>query len=332
MTDITHYTPSDDSHISVMLDEVVQYMAPKEGETYVDGTFGAGGYSRALLDAAKCNVYGVDRDPYVEVFVSKLKEEYADRFSFLKGRFANMQELLKEKCVSCVDGIVLDIGVSSMQLDTPRRGFSFRNEGPLDMRMGDEGETAASVVNSVQEDELAGIIFKYGGERMSRRIARAIVTARAEAPIVTTTQLAEIIRGAVRQYNDKIDPATRTFQALRIWVNNELGELADALEAAEKLLAPEGRLVVVTFHSEEDAIVKRFLQERSGKVAGVNRNLPLPQQEKQFPPTFSLLSRKAVKASSQEVAVNPRSRSAKLRAATRSPAAPWSEQKAGAHA
>jgi 16S rRNA (cytosine1402-N4)-methyltransferase len=315
-----HYIPKTTSHVPVLVNEVVEYMAPKEGEIYVDGTFGAGGYSRALLGAAKCKVFGIDRDPYVEVFVQKISDEFAERFSFSPGRFGELDQILKGEGLDQVNGVVLDVGVSSMQLETPRRGFSFMQDGPLDMRMESEGSTAADFVNNAQEEELAGVLFKYGGERFSRKIARAIVTARSESEITRTGQLADIVRRAVRAYNDTIDPATRTFQALRIWVNDELGELSRALEAAERVLAPGGRLVIVSFHSEEDGIVKQFLKERSGRTEGVSRHQIVPQATP-VPPTFSLLTPKGVKASSQEVAANPRSRSARLRAATRTSAA-----------
>ncbi len=315
------YALKEMNHNPVLINEVLENMAPKDGEVYVDGTFGAGGYTKALLKSAKCKVFGIDRDPFVEVFVEKVSEEYADRFTFLSGKFGDMQLLLQAEGVTQVNGVVLDIGVSSMQLETPRRGFSFMNDGPLDMRMDTEGATAADIVNGAKEEELAGIIFKFGGERFSRKIARAIVTARGHEPITRTGQLADIIRRAVRTYNDTIDPATRTFQALRIWVNDELGELANALEGAERVLAPGGRLVVVSFHSEEDAIVKQFLKERSGRADSVSRHQPMPNANR-VPPTFSLLSPKAVKASSQEVAANPRARSARLRAATRTSAKP----------
>ncbi len=303
-------------HISVMARETLEYMAPRDGEVYVDGTFGAGGHSRALLEAAQCKVFAIDQDPLVEIYVSTLSEEFSNRFEFINGRFGDMDSLLNARGVESVDGVLLDIGVSSMQLDTPRRGFSFSLDGPLDMRMSGSGRDASHFVNSANEEELAGILFKYGGERQSRRIAKAIVAARSSKPITRTGQLAEIIRGAVKVYNDNINPATRTFQALRIWVNNELEEFSKSLDAAEKLLSSGGRLVTITFHSGEDSIVKQFLNDRSGKGYGVSRHWPLPAQDAPAP-TFELLTRKAVTPDEGEIRENPRARSAKLRAAIR---------------
>ncbi|NDF11711.1 MAG: 16S rRNA (cytosine(1402)-N(4))-methyltransferase RsmH [Proteobacteria bacterium] len=312
-----------------MLKEVLEYLSPKKGETYVDGTFGAGGYTKAILKAAECKVIGIDRDPYVEVFAAKVGEEFTSRFTFIPGKFSEMQGLLAARGIEKVDGVVLDVGVSSMQIDTPRRGFSFMHDGPLDMRMSDQGESAADVVNSADEAELANIIYRYGGERFSRKIARAIVEARTTQPFTRTLELADLIRRTVRSYNDKIDPATRTFQALRIWVNNELSELSEALVAAEKVLSPGGRIVVVSFHSEEDAIVKGFLQDRSGKEDSVSRYMPIPSKDAQQP-SFKLLSKKALKPTDAEVDANVRSRSAKLRAAERTSAPAWVSDTKGA--
>jgi 16S rRNA (cytosine1402-N4)-methyltransferase len=301
-------------HYPVMLKEVLEYVSPKDGEVYVDGTFGAGGYSRALLQAADCKVYAIDRDPNVKRLAEELEAEFPGRIELLVGRFSDLERLLKESGVQKVDAVVLDVGVSSMQIDEAERGFSFMREGPLDMRMSQEGVDAAYIVNNTEEKELADIIYKYGGEKKSRRVASAIVKARAEKPITTTKELAEIVRSVVRMAKDKIDPATRTFQALRIWVNDELGELKKALSGAEAVLSPYGRLVVVTFHSLEDAIVKEFINKKSGKTEGVSRHLPLPE-EKKVVATFRAIKNKAIKPTEEEIAINVRSRSAKLRAA-----------------
>ncbi len=307
---------SPDPHIPVMLNEVLKYMSPKDGEVYVDGTFGAGGYSKALLEAADCKIYAIDRDPNVKAIAEKLAAQYPGRIELLCGKFSDMETLLKAAGITQVNGVVLDIGVSSMQIDNAERGFSFMREGPLDMRMSGEGMDAAYVVNNTPEKELANIIFKYGDEKKSRYIAKAIVEARAVEPITTTKQLATIIRSVVWASKDKIDPATRTFQALRIWVNNELGELEDVLAAAQKVLSPEGRLVVVTFHSLEDSIVKSFLNDKSGKTEGFSRHMPVPVQTGEAA-TFKLITRKAIKPTENEIKMNVRSRSAKLRAASK---------------
>lgn len=303
-------------HIPVMRNEVIYYIQPRDGEIYVDGTFGAGGHTHALLAAANCRVFALDRDPDVELFAEHLINEFPGRLTFICGRFGDMAKLLAAQGIAKVNGILLDIGVSSMQLDRPERGFSFMKDGPLDMRMGQAGQGAMEFINQASEEEIADILFTYGGEKASRRIARSIVAARTREPIARTTQLADIIRKAVRSYNDTIDPATRSFQALRIWVNDELSELTRALETAEHLLVPEGRLVVITFHSGEDAIVKRFLNERSGKAEGVSRHDPLPPSRGNAP-TFSLLTSGAVTPSEEEIQQNPRARSAKLRAAVK---------------
>jgi len=307
-------------HIPVMINEVLASVQPMDGEIYVDGTFGAGGYTRALLGAASCTVYAIDRDPNVAVFAEKLTREFPGRFFWLLGSFSDMIELLAGQGVKSVNAIVLDIGVSSMQIDNAMRGFSFRYEGPLDMRMGNSGATAADIVNTVEEEDLANIIYNFGEERESRRVARAIVRAREQAPITTTLQLADIVRKVVRG-NKGIDGATRTFQALRIYVNDELGELTRALHAAEKLLAGGGRLVAVTFHSLEDRIVKQFLQSRSGETRGGSRHLPPVGATRHAPadslPTFFLSRRKPILPNDAELNVNTRARSAKLRVAIR---------------
>lgn len=313
-------------HLPVLLAEVLHYLAPRDGEVFVDGTFGAGGYSRAILEAAECTVFGIDRDPTVKPHADRLAADFPGRFKLLAGCFGDMEALLAAEGVSRVDGVVLDIGVSSMQLDEAARGFSFQADGPLDMRMGAEGPTAAELVNKLEAEELADIIYKYGEERHSRRIARAIVAMRAKRPFVRTRELAEVVERAIPGGAAKkggIHPATRTFQALRIMVNDELGELERGLAAAERLLGAEGRLVVVTFHSLEDRIVKNFLRVRAGETGGASRHLP--EQKPVRAPSFSLLNRKAVQASAEEAAINPRARSAKLRAARRTAAEAWSE-------
>ena len=306
---------SNSIHDPVMLKEVLDTLAPQDGKVYVDGTFGAGGYTTAILKHTNCKIYAIDRDPNVTLLANELKEKFPGRIEFLVGCFGNMKELLAAHGVQKVDGIVLDIGVSSMQLDNSERGFSFKQDGPLDMRMSGEGVSAADVVNSMDEKELADIIYQLGGEKKSRRVARAIVNARIKEPITTTKQLADIVRSVVRMANHQIDPATRTFQALRIWVNDELGELTRALEASEELLNPGGRVVVVTFHSLEDGIVKRFFKQKAGQIPGLSRHIPVANENVPHAKIFSLVTRKALIPSEQEIQRNIRSRSAKLRAA-----------------
>ncbi len=309
------------AHRPVLLDEVLEALAPRDGGVYVDGTFGAGGYSRAILDAADCAVWGIDRDPDAVALGAALADEYRGRLTVVGGRFGDMRALLGARGIDKVDGIALDVGVSSPQLDLAARGFSFRLDGPLDMRMEQAGISAADLVNAMPEGELADILFRYGEERASRRIARAIVSARRAGPITRTGELAEIVRHAAppaRPGPARIDPATRTFQALRIVVNDELGELARALAAAEALLAAGGRLVVVTFHSLEDREVKEFLRARSGAAPRGSRHLP----DEGAPPeaTFRLLHRQPIRPGAAETAINPRARSARLRAAERTAA------------
>lgn len=299
-------------HISVLLEEVVTALAPRDGAIFVDGTFGAGGYSKALLAAAKCRVFGIDRDPSAQAAGRELAKSHDGRFDILGGRFGDMESLLAEKGVASVDGVTLDLGVSSMQIDQPERGFSFQKDGPLDMRMESNGPTAADLVNSLPEGELADILWRYGEERHSRRLARAIVADRKETPFNTTRQLAELVRRVVPASKDGIDPATRTFQGLRIAVNDELGEVERGLAAAERLLAPGGRLAVVSFHSLEDRLVKDFLKEGSGLAARPSRHLP---DVAGASARFRLISKKPVTAGREELAANPRSRSAKLRVA-----------------
>jgi 16S rRNA (cytosine1402-N4)-methyltransferase len=312
-------------HIPVLRDQVIAHLSPRAGETFIDGTFGAGGYTRAILDAADAEVIGVDRDQTAIALGADLVEQSGGRLTLTEDRFSRLDDIARDLGHDSVDGVVLDIGVSSMQLDDAARGFSFRLDGPLDMRMQREGVSAADVVARASERDLASIIFLLGEERHSRAVARAIVAERQKAPIETTKQLADIVARVVRAKPGAIHPATRTFQALRIFVNEELSELEQALGAAERILKEGGRLVVVTFHSLEDRIVKTFLAERSKVVSG-SRHAPLAEGPA---PAFSLLTKKAVSAGEDEVAGNPRARSAKLRAASRT-AAPARAAKDGA--
>ncbi|NKD54795.1 MULTISPECIES: 16S rRNA (cytosine(1402)-N(4))-methyltransferase RsmH [unclassified Haematospirillum] len=301
-------------HIPVMLTEVLDGLQVHRGGTYVDGTFGAGGYSRAILEASSDTcVVAIDRDPEAAPRAEDLASRYPGRFLFLPGRFGDMAALLQQAGVGLVDGITLDVGVSSMQIDTPGRGFSFMREGPLDMRMEKAGLSAADVVNTFEEEDIASILYRLGEERQSRRIARAIVRERHNGPLQTTRQLAEIVRSVVHKGKDTIDPATRTFQGLRIFVNDEIGELRRGLEGAQSILAPGGRLAVVSFHSLEDREVKAFLSERSAKSA----SRLLPGEIPPPPATFVGSGRKAVQCSAAEAQRNPRARSAKLRVDTR---------------
>ena len=305
------------SHDPVLIDEVIAALQPRAGGKYVDGTFGAGGYSRALLDAADCKVWAIDRDPDVIHHAREIVTEYEGRLTVLKGRFGDMRPLLADQGVEAVDGIALDLGVSSIQLDDGERGFSFRSDGPLDMRQSRDGLSAADIVNETDESVLADIIFKYGEELQARRIARAIVAARSDVPLTRTTQLADIIRSVYRGGSkSKTDPATRTFQAIRIETNDELGELQRGLAASEILLAPGGRLAVVSFHSLEDRIVKQFFRNRSGTGESVSRHLP-DVASAFAQKAFRLARRGAIKPSKAEINRNPRSRSARLRVAER---------------
>ncbi len=316
-----HVEPADKPHKSVMLDEVLAALKPADGEVYADGTFGAGGYSRAILEAARCTVIGIDRDQTALAMGAALQAVYGDRLLLKHGRFSAVAELAAEAGFPQLDGFVLDLGVSSMQIDQAARGFSFRFDGPLDMRMNQQGEeeSAADIVNDWAEEDLAHIIWKYGEERHSRRIARRIVEARKTNKITRTGELAAIVRAAVpRSHNDKIDPATRTFQALRIVVNAEMEELENALNAALAVLKPGGRLVVVSFHSLEDRIVKSFMQEQAGMTARSSRHTPEALlQDSSSGAAFILPSRKAVFPTAEEEKTNPRARSARLRVAIR---------------
>src|SRR5215831_5657565 len=301
-------------HVPVLLNEVVEALRPTGGERYLDGTFGAGGYTRALLDKADCQVIALDRDPDAIAAGQALAARYPSRLLLIEGRFGDMAELLETEGVHTVDGVALDLGVSSMQFDQAERGFSFRASGPLDMRMEKRGPSAADLVNEADEAELADIFWRYGEERRSRRVARAIVEQRKQKRIETTGELAEIVRRAVGpSAKDESDPATRTFQALRIAVNDELGELERGLAAAEQVLGPGGRLAVVSFHSLEDRAVKDFVRAGAGRTPGPSRHAP-PREAAR---TASLkdLTRKPVVPSAQEIAANPRARSARLRVA-----------------
>jgi 16S rRNA (cytosine1402-N4)-methyltransferase len=313
---------SRDRHIPVMVAEVVEAMAPRAGGVYVDGTFGAGGYAEALLAAAACKVCGIDRDPDAIAAGAGLQARYPGRLDLIPGRFGDMASLLEARGVKLVDGVAFDLGVSSMQLDRAERGFSFRFDGPLDMRMERSGRSAADIVNAASEDELAAILADYGEERRARRIARAIVAARREAPIATTARLAEIVRAAAgRGAASDIDPATRSFQALRIAVNDELGEIERGLVAAEAVLAPGGRLAVVSFHSLEDRRVKNFLRARGGESPRASRHRP--EAATTAAPTFELPQRRPTSPGKAEIAANPRARSARLRSAIRTHAPAW---------
>ncbi|MBL8598378.1 MAG: 16S rRNA (cytosine(1402)-N(4))-methyltransferase RsmH [Devosia sp.] len=298
-------------HVPVLMAEVLEALAPLPGSHIVDGTFGAGGYSRALLEAG-ASVTAIDRDPNVKPFADALSARFPSRFKFVAGAFAELDQLVSAP----VDGVVLDIGVSSMQLDEADRGFSFMRDGPLDMRMAGEGDTAADLVNGLAEADLADLLFAYGEERKSRRIAHSIVAARAAQPIATTAELARLIEKSIGRKPGDAHPATRSFQALRIAVNDEFGQLVEGLFASERLLVEGGRLAVVTFHSLEDRIVKRFLDPDKGGPAQ-SRHLPQAVAEDRR----WLGVAKAVKPSASEVTRNPRARSAILRAAHRSVAA-----------
>ncbi len=298
-------------HIPVLLDEVIAAIAPRPGMTIVDATFGAGGYTAALLDAG-ANVHAFDRDPDAIAAGQAMVARYEGRLALHPARFSAMRAELATLGIAQVDAVVMDIGVSSMQLDQGERGFAFMHNGPLDMRMSQDGESAADFLNTADEEVIANVLYRYGEERQSRRVARAIVAAR---PLVTTGELARVVRRALGyKPHDKKDPATRTFQAVRIHVNDELGELEAGLAAAEALLGEGGVLAVVSFHSLEDRIVKQFLRTASGAGRSVSRHLPgeIPGP----PPTFAAVS-KGIRPTDAEIDRNPRARSSTLRHATR---------------
>jgi 16S rRNA (cytosine1402-N4)-methyltransferase len=298
-----------------MVAEMLDALAVRAGGDYLDATFGAGGCTRAILDAGAGRAFAIDRDPKAAAGARRLAAE-DPRLTVLEGCFGDMADLLAPHGVRRLDGIVLDLGISSMQLGDPSRGFSFAADGPLDMRMSSRGESAADVVNRADAKTLAAILRDYGEEPAAGRIARAIVERRARGPIQRTRELAELVAGVVGRRGGRIDPATRTFQALRIHVNQELGELERALEAAESLLAPGGRLVVIAFHSLEDRMVKRFLAARGDARPRPSRHAPLPPAAAPAP-RWRLLTRRPLRPTEREVAANPRARSARLRAAER---------------
>jgi 16S rRNA (cytosine1402-N4)-methyltransferase len=307
-------------HIPVMLSEVLAGLEPKDCEVFVDGTFGAGGYTRAILDAARCQVIAIDRDPDAIAGARALEERFPGRLHAVLGCFADMDGIVERLGIEAVDGVALDVGVSSMQLDQAERGFSFIQEGPLDMRMGKEGPTAADVVNLLPERELAQLVAVLGEEKRARAIARAIVAHRDEQPILSTLELAHIVARVLgRKHDDTKHPATRTFQALRLYVNRELDELATGLGAAERLLKADGRLVVVTFHSLEDRIAKRFFASRSMPPPRGSRHLP-EKGDAVLAPSFRLLNRRPLSPNKDEIRANPRARSARLRAGVRTAA------------
>jgi 16S rRNA (cytosine1402-N4)-methyltransferase len=316
-------------HVPVLLDAVLAALAPRDGAVYVDGTFGGGGYSEALLGAARCRVFAIDRDPEAVGHGRTLAEQHGGRLTIIEGRFGEMADLLAPVNTDPIAGVAFDLGVSSIQLDTPERGFSFRFDGPLDMRMSGHGQSAADLVATLSEAELAELIRAFGEERFARRIARAITTERQRRNIRRTTELAAIVRAAIPRSEPAQDPATRTFQALRIAINDELGELDRGLAAAEQLLAPGGRLAVVSFHSLEDRRVKDFLRRRSSAVSGPSRHLPARIGVRA--PSFDLLSRHVTKPSAAEIARNPRARAARLRTAERTSAPPWSANSERTH-
>lgn len=296
-------------HIPVMLQEVLTALKPQKGEVYVDATFGNGGYTKAILETADCKVIALDRDPTVKIRVNEFKNMYGDRFEFRAGQFGDFADLVPEK----INGAVFDIGVSSMQLDEAERGFSFSKEGALDMRMSQDGISAKDIVNSYDEEALADLIYQYGEERRSRQIAKRIAEYRQNKKIETTTELAEIIYSVIHKKFGEIDPATRTFQALRIAVNDELGELSRGLSGAANRLQKNGRLVVVDFHSLEDRIVKNFFKENGGKRIRVSKYAPELVQDEHL---FAEVS-KVIMPTAEECGKNPRARSAKLRYAIR---------------
>ncbi|HEX9158682.1 MAG TPA: 16S rRNA (cytosine(1402)-N(4))-methyltransferase RsmH [Rhizomicrobium sp.] len=301
-----------EGHTPVLLDETLQAIEPADRALYIDGTFGGGGHTAALLDRATCRVIALDRDPEAIVRGAALSRHYAGRLSLIHGRFSQMDRLLAERGESGSDGVILDLGVSSFQLDEAYRGFSFRADGPLDMRMDLSGKSAAEFVNTASEEEIVAVIARLGEDRHAGRIARAIVAAR---PLRRTGELAEIVANALgpAARRQKIHPATRTFQALRLFVNDELSEIENGLRAAERVLRPKGRLAVISFHSLEDRIVKQFLAARSGRVPAGSRHVP--DRRASHALTFTLLPPRTPRAS--EIARNPRARSARLRAAER---------------
>lgn len=301
-------------HKPVLLKEMLENLRPQDNEVYVDATFGAGGYTRAILESADCTVYAIDRDPNAIAIAANLKKEFADRFNFLEGNFSEVKNLLAEKNVDKIDGIVFDLGVSSMQFDDMSRGFSFDSDARLDMRMDQKSPLSAyEVVNEFSEEELAKIIKEFGEERKAKLIAKKIVNARRSAPISSCRNLADIVRSLFAGYF-KIDPATRTFQALRIFVNKELEEISIALEESKSILNKDARVVVVSFHSLEDSIVKTFFKKEAGLDETFSRYQPTFEVKKSAP-NFTIVNKSAIKPSDEEIAANYRSRSSRLRTA-----------------
>jgi 16S rRNA (cytosine1402-N4)-methyltransferase len=305
-------------HNPVLVVEVVEALSPKADAVYLDATFGRGGYSRAILDAAPCRVIAIDRDPDAITAGQDMRHEYDGRLTLLEGRFSQIGTLLNEINMPLVDGVVFDFGVSSPQIDDAERGFSFRFDGPLDMRMEKSGTNASDFINTATEKDIADVLWQFGEERASRRIARAIIRARDEAEITTTFQLAKVIRAVMpRPKPGQIDPATRSFQAIRIHINNELDEIRTALPAAMACLKPGGRLAVVAFHSLEDRLVKTFIMNEAGKAPRPSRHVPdMPEHA----PRLNMITRKPVTPSEDEMNLNPRSRSSRLRVAERTDA------------
>lgn len=301
------------SHIPVLREEAMAALNIRDAGVYVDGTFGGGGYARAILDAANCLLLAFDRDPAAIARARALAEDYPGRLQIFEGQISEIAARLSVAGVTGLHGAVFDLGVSSYQIDDPARGFSFRQDGPLDMRMGSTGQTAAQIVNTLPEAKLADILYEFGEEKASRRIARAVIERRMVQPFTTTSDLAAVIRNVVRPDKSGIDPATRSFQALRIAVNDELDDISAALGQACDLLLPGGRLVVVSFHSLEDRIIKQFFAKAAGRGPGVSRHQP-DDFATARQPHFKLLHNKPLTASAAEIRTNPRARSAKLRA------------------
>ena len=305
-------------HQPVMLSQIISALAPKDGDRIIDATFGNGGYSKTILNHADCFVAGIDRDPDAITRAHQEMQIFGDKFTIFEGSFSNMESLLRNTPFRKPDAIVFDLGVCSTQLDQAERGFSFKNDGPLDMRMSKSGESAADIINSLPEKKLADIIYTYGDERASRKIARAINNKRKVAPVIRTSELAQIVRSVLpHPKRGQADPATRTFQALRIYVNNEIGELNNALLASEHMLQEGGILAVVSFHSIEDRIVKRFMRQRAGLSARPSRHHPIKIKTES---TFRLASQRPIAPETSEINLNPRARSAKLRVAIRTSA------------
>src|SRR5262245_7263446 len=317
-------------HVPVLLPEVLSALGPQRGAIYVDGTFGAGGYTNAILTAAPgARVLAIDRDPEAIAAGAALAQAHAGQLILYEGCFGALDRIAAQKGLRPIDGVVLDIGISSMQVDDPARGFSFQRDGPLDMRMSAQGPTAADFINTAEEAETADVIFQLGGERAARAIARRILARRAERPLTRTSELAElVVRVLGREKIAGRHAATRTFQALRMHVNDELGELSRALAAAERSLQPGGRLLVITFHSLEDRLTKQFLRARAAAPVMGSRHLP-PGNAAQPAPSFRFINPRPVSPKPEEIAVNPRARSAKLRAAVRTDAPAWPEPAVG---